>query len=78
MLQVNSEFYTGWLDHWGDQHAVVHHRKVSLVLAEMLVMGANVNMCVVLDTHSTVMHDFCAIVVNPIVGPKQWSRNHSR
>lgn len=41
---VNSEFYTGWLDHWGDQHAVVDQRKVSLVLAEMLVMGANVNM----------------------------------
>lgn len=51
---MNSEFYTGWLDHWGDQHAVVDQRKVSLVLAEMLVMGANVNMCVVLDIHHTV------------------------
>lgn len=53
---MNSEFYTGWLDHWGDQHAVVDQRKVSLVLAEMLVMGANVNMCVVLDIHHTVPH----------------------
>ncbi|KAK2839709.1 hypothetical protein Q5P01_013449 [Channa striata] len=41
---VNSEFYTGWLDHWGDQHAVVDVQKVSRVLGEMLTMGANVNM----------------------------------
>ncbi|KAM7407558.1 hypothetical protein PAMA_003331 [Pampus argenteus] len=41
---VNSEFYTGWLDHWGEQHAVVDAQKVSRVLAEMLTMGANVNM----------------------------------
>uniref|UniRef100_A0A3Q3VTP2 Uncharacterized protein n=1 Tax=Mola mola TaxID=94237 RepID=A0A3Q3VTP2_MOLML len=41
---VNSEFYTGWLDHWGDQHAVVDIQKVSRALAEMLTMGANVNM----------------------------------
>ncbi|XP_067371738.1 beta-galactosidase-1-like protein isoform X2 [Channa argus] len=41
---VNSEFYTGWLDHWGDHHAVVDAQKVSRVLGEMLTMGANVNM----------------------------------
>uniref|UniRef100_A0A3B4WUE2 Galactosidase, beta 1-like n=1 Tax=Seriola lalandi dorsalis TaxID=1841481 RepID=A0A3B4WUE2_SERLL len=41
---VNSEFYTGWLDHWGDQHAEVDVQKVSRVLGEMLTMGANVNM----------------------------------
>ncbi|XP_037646281.1 beta-galactosidase-1-like protein [Sebastes umbrosus] len=41
---VNSEFYTGWLDHWADPHAVVNAQKVSRVLAEMLTMGANVNM----------------------------------
>ena len=46
MLQVNSEFYTGWLDHWGDQHVVVDAQKVSRVLAEMLTLGANVNMYV--------------------------------
>lgn len=56
MFQVNSEFYTGWLDHWGDQHAVVDQKKVSLVLAEMLMMGANVNMCVGLDIRSSVTH----------------------
>lgn len=49
ILQVNSEFYTGWLDHWGDQHAVVDAQKVSRVLAEMLSMGANVNMYVSLN-----------------------------
>uniref|UniRef100_A0A3P9NW18 Galactosidase, beta 1-like n=1 Tax=Poecilia reticulata TaxID=8081 RepID=A0A3P9NW18_POERE len=41
---VNSEFYTGWLDHWGDQHAMVGAQKVSRVLEEMLTMGASVNM----------------------------------
>ncbi|TNN84474.1 Beta-galactosidase [Liparis tanakae] len=41
---VNSEFYTGWLDHWRDPHAVVDAQKVSRVLEEMLIMGANVNM----------------------------------
>ncbi|KAM3607667.1 uncharacterized protein V6R79_011515 [Siganus canaliculatus] len=41
---VNSEFYTGWLDHWGDKHAVVDAQKVSRMLGEMLTMGASVNM----------------------------------
>lgn len=41
---VNSEFYTGWLDHWGDQHAMVSTEKVIRVLTEMLMMKANVNM----------------------------------
>lgn len=50
--QVNSEFYTGWLDHWGDQHAVVDSPKVSRVLEEMLVMGASVNMYVSSNTSS--------------------------
>ncbi|XP_051564790.1 beta-galactosidase-1-like protein isoform X1 [Myxocyprinus asiaticus] len=41
---VNSEFYTGWLDHWGDKHASVDTEKVSKMLGEMLSMGASVNM----------------------------------
>uniref|UniRef100_A0A8C9TER8 Galactosidase, beta 1-like n=1 Tax=Scleropages formosus TaxID=113540 RepID=A0A8C9TER8_SCLFO len=41
---VNSEFYTGWLDHWGEQHAHVDTEKVSNMLGEMLSMGASVNM----------------------------------
>ncbi|XP_063069955.1 beta-galactosidase-1-like protein [Engraulis encrasicolus] len=41
---VNSEFYTGWLDHWGEAHASVDTMRVSRMLEEMLAMGANVNM----------------------------------
>lgn len=41
---VNSEFYTGWLDHWGDQHTMVSTEKVIRGLMEMLMMRANVNM----------------------------------
>ncbi|KAI4905122.1 hypothetical protein NFI96_021417 [Prochilodus magdalenae] len=41
---VNSEFYTGWLDHWGDKHAAVDPQKVSRMLEDMLSMGASVNM----------------------------------
>ncbi|XP_030589401.1 beta-galactosidase [Archocentrus centrarchus] len=41
---VNSEFYTGWLDHWGSHHSVVSSTRVARVLSEMLIMGANVNL----------------------------------
>lgn len=41
---VNSEFYTGWLDHWGSHHSVVSPTRVAKVLSEMLLMGANVNL----------------------------------
>lgn len=41
---VNSEFYTGWLDHWGSRHSVVSFAVVAKSLNEMLAMGANVNM----------------------------------
>lgn len=55
VLQVNSEFYTGWLDHWGDQHAVADAQKVSRVLEEMLTMGANVNMYVSLNPQASTL-----------------------
>ncbi|CAK6958507.1 beta-galactosidase [Scomber scombrus] len=41
---VNSEFYTGWLDHWGSPHSVVSSAIVAKTLNEMLALGANVNM----------------------------------
>lgn len=41
---VNSEFYTGWLDHWGSGHSVVSSAAVAKSLNKMLAMGANVNM----------------------------------
>ncbi|XP_055060392.2 beta-galactosidase [Misgurnus anguillicaudatus] len=41
---VNSEFYTGWLDHWGAKHSVVSTRAVVRTLNEILEIGANVNL----------------------------------
>lgn len=41
---MNSEFYTGWLDHWGSPHSVVSSARVAKTLNEMLAVGANVNM----------------------------------
>ncbi|RVE55414.1 hypothetical protein OJAV_G00236560 [Oryzias javanicus] len=41
---VNSEFYTGWLDHWGSRHSVVSTDLVAKSLNQQLAMGANVNM----------------------------------
>lgn len=63
--QVNSEFYTGWLDHWGDQHAVVDSRKVSRVLDEMLAMGASVNMYVSSHTSSSHFWPECFFLLAP-------------
>ncbi|XP_059174645.1 beta-galactosidase-like [Physella acuta] len=41
---INSEYYTGWLDHWGSPHAKVDTNSVSKSLDRLLEMGANVNM----------------------------------
>ncbi|GAB1597998.1 beta-galactosidase-like [Argonauta hians] len=41
---VNSEFYTGWLDHWGERHHTVNADKFSESLDLLLRNGANVNM----------------------------------
>ena len=41
---VNSEFYTGWLDHWGYPHSTVNTSQVAYVLNGLLGMGANVNL----------------------------------
>ncbi|XP_054991247.1 beta-galactosidase [Sorex araneus] len=41
---VNSEFYTGWIDHWGQAHSTVSTKAVVSSLSEMLAQGANVNM----------------------------------
>ncbi|KAH0627216.1 hypothetical protein JD844_002705, partial [Phrynosoma platyrhinos] len=41
---VNSEFYTGWLDHWGQRHSTVSSSIVAKSLSEILASGANVNM----------------------------------
>uniref|UniRef100_A0A3Q3SH13 Beta-galactosidase n=2 Tax=Mastacembelus armatus TaxID=205130 RepID=A0A3Q3SH13_9TELE len=41
---VNSEFYTGWLDHWGSPHSIVPSTAVAKSLNEILAVGANVNL----------------------------------
>ncbi|CAJ0934995.1 unnamed protein product [Ranitomeya imitator] len=41
---VNSEYYTGWLDYWGEKHAVTPSDRVSGGLQAILESGASVNM----------------------------------
>lgn len=41
---MNSEYYTGWLDYWGGAHASTSAAQVARGLADMLRLGANVNM----------------------------------
>uniref|UniRef100_A0A674ELY1 Beta-galactosidase n=1 Tax=Salmo trutta TaxID=8032 RepID=A0A674ELY1_SALTR len=41
---VNSEFYTGWLDHWGEHHSTVSTAIVAKSLNEILAIGASVNL----------------------------------
>ncbi|CAL4105021.1 unnamed protein product, partial [Meganyctiphanes norvegica] len=41
---VNSEFYTGWLGHWGVPHTMVSSEDVATRLDAMLALNASVNM----------------------------------
>lgn len=41
---VNSEYYTGWLDHWGTRHEHVTVASVKRTLDDMLAINASVNM----------------------------------
>lgn len=47
LLQVNSEYYTGWLDYWGEAHASTSAAWVARGLEDMLQLGASINMQVV-------------------------------
>ncbi|XP_067119019.1 beta-galactosidase-like [Centruroides vittatus] len=40
---VNSEYYPGWLDHWGEPHANVNSQSVCETLDDILAMNASVN-----------------------------------
>lgn len=40
---VNSEFYPGWLTHWGEGRALVPTDAVTNTLEEQLKLGANIN-----------------------------------
>ncbi|NXF31942.1 BGAL galactosidase, partial [Nyctibius bracteatus] len=44
---VNSEYYTGWLDYWGEAHASTSSARVAGGLEDMLQLGASVSMQVV-------------------------------
>ncbi|XP_017651778.1 beta-galactosidase-1-like protein isoform X2 [Nannospalax galili] len=41
---VNSEYYTGWLDYWGQNHSTRSSPSVARGLENMLKLGASVNM----------------------------------
>ncbi|XP_014459984.2 beta-galactosidase-1-like protein [Alligator mississippiensis] len=41
---VNSEYYTGWLDYWGEPHAGSSPATVARGLCDILQLGASVNM----------------------------------
>lgn len=41
---INSEFYTGWLDHWGQPHSKVNTKKLVASLYNLLAYGASVNL----------------------------------
>ncbi|XP_022079919.1 beta-galactosidase-like [Acanthaster planci] len=41
---VNSEYYTGWLDHWGQRHQSKAPTEIVNYLDDILQLGANVNM----------------------------------
>ncbi|XP_040842485.1 beta-galactosidase-1-like protein isoform X2 [Ochotona curzoniae] len=41
---VNSEYYTGWLDYWGQNHSTRSIQAVTKGLENMLKLGASVNM----------------------------------
>ncbi|XP_070345795.1 beta-galactosidase-1-like protein isoform X4 [Equus asinus] len=41
---VNSEYYTGWLDYWGQNHSTRSVHSVTKGLENMLKLGASVNM----------------------------------
>ncbi|XP_072788203.1 beta-galactosidase-1-like protein isoform X1 [Taeniopygia guttata] len=44
---VNSEYYTGWLDYWGEAHASTSAAWVARGLEDILQLGASINMQVV-------------------------------
>ena len=41
---MNSEYYTGWLDHWGHPHSTTDAQKVGVAIGEFLQLGASMNL----------------------------------
>ena len=44
---VNSEFYPGWLDHWGGKHSQLGSEIITKSLRNILDLGANINLYMV-------------------------------
>ena len=49
LWQVNSEFYTGWLDYWKGGHAHSSTEQIVATLQALRVYGASVNMYVIIS-----------------------------
>ncbi|RWS28680.1 hypothetical protein B4U80_03424, partial [Leptotrombidium deliense] len=43
---VNSEYYSGWIDHWAEPHSIVSTSRVTKTLDQMLSLNASVNIYV--------------------------------
>ena len=43
IFKVNSEFYSGWLDHWGEAHNKIHTSEFLKPFSKLLSMNANIN-----------------------------------
>ena len=41
---MNSEYYTGWLDHWGEPHQIRSAESIADSLDKILAVNASVNM----------------------------------
>ncbi|NWY33254.1 GLB1L protein, partial [Pheucticus melanocephalus] len=53
---VNSEYYTGWLDYWGEAHASTSAAWVARGLEDMLELGASINMQALWVYHRYMFH----------------------
>ncbi|NXE58425.1 BGAL galactosidase, partial [Calcarius ornatus] len=53
---VNSEYYTGWLDYWGEAHASTSAACVARGLEDMLQLGASINMQALWVFHRYMFH----------------------
>ena len=70
---VNSEFYPGWLDHWGGRHSQLGSGAVTEGLRQMLDLGANVNLYMV---HGGTSFGFNAGANSPPFAPQPTSYDY--
>lgn len=63
---MNSEFYTGWIDHWGQNHSVVNSSKLANVLFKLLSRNASVNLWVPMMRKLFILVHFRAQYMNRV------------